>query len=148
MHFLHIPKTGGTAIIAALAPHALAYGIVLHDHRVTLRDIAVGERVFFAVRAPLSHFVSGFNSRLRHGRLRDEVPWTAGEAAAFGRFPTPTALGRAVGPQSSHSRGGGAGHGCHRLRRGETGALARRASRARRAARAAGSRARRRAVVS
>ncbi len=107
-HFLHIPKTGGTAVSAALAPHAAAHGLVLHPHATRLADIPEGEGVFFTLREPIARFVSGFNSRMRQGRPRYDRPWSADEAVAFARFATPDALGRGLSDPDPAVRGAAA----------------------------------------
>lgn len=108
-HFLHVGKTGGTAIWTALEPSSKAlragrYRIHLHSHSTRLRDVPPGEPVFFTLRDPVSRFVSGFNSRLRQGRPRYDRPWNADEAAAFARFPTADSLGRALSSPSPDER--------------------------------------------
>src|SRR5581483_6101704 len=103
--FLHVGKTGGSAIKAALADaDSGAFEIVLHPHATTLEQVPAGERVFFVLRDPVERLVSGFYSRLRRGRPRYEVPWTAGEELAFTRFVTPDALGRALASHSGEER--------------------------------------------
>ena len=92
MHFLHIRKTGGTAVKTALYPWAGAIELRLHPHHTTLADIPVGERVICILRDPVERFVSGFNSRLRRGAPRFDRPWNAGEEIAFARYDTPGAL--------------------------------------------------------
>lgn len=106
VHFLHVGKTGGTAINAALKPCLTAgdYVIRLRAHSVKLRDIPVGEPVFFAVRDPLTRFVSGFNSRLRMGRPRLDRPWNRHEALVFSRFPSPDALATALSSPDDPTR--------------------------------------------
>ena len=54
-HFVHIGKTGGSALKAALAPLTTegSYEIVLHSHDCELRQIPSGDKVFFTVRATL-----------------------------------------------------------------------------------------------
>src|SRR5689334_19331398 len=98
-HFIHVGKTGGSAVKYALAPVAGRFQIVLHPHETTLPDIPVGERVFFFLRDPLTRFVSGFNSRKRCGRPRIFSPWNRAERRAFNRFSTALELARAL---SSH----------------------------------------------
>jgi hypothetical protein len=98
VHLLHIGKTGGTALKAALRPW-LEHGpwrIVLHPHAFTLRDVPVGDKAALFLRDPLARFASGFNSRLRQGRPRYHRPWSPEEAHAFLHFETPDALGRAL----------------------------------------------------
>lgn len=98
IHFLHIRKTGGTAIKKALADNTKRgkYEIVLHKHNVKFNDVPRGERVVFFLRDPVSRFVSGFNSRKRQGMPRYYMPWNPGEAVAFGRFETANELALAL----------------------------------------------------
>jgi hypothetical protein len=91
-HFLHIRKTGGSAVSAALAPFLVDYGIETWGHEKYLVDIPVGEKVFFGIRDPISRFVSGFNSRLRKGQPRNYFEWGPDEAISFSRFGTPEDL--------------------------------------------------------
>lgn len=103
VHFLHINKTGGTAIKIALEDRTVTpnTAIELHHHRTTLRDIPNGEKVVFCLRDPVSRFVSAFNHRLRKGQPRNYLPWTAREAEAFQQFPTPNQLGLALSADST-----------------------------------------------
>ncbi len=96
LHIIHISKTGGTALRAALAPYARTHALLLHGHETRLSDIPPGEKVAFGVRDPVSRFVSGFNSRLRRGRPRYDIAWTAAQAEGFARFPTPGSLAEAL----------------------------------------------------
>jgi hypothetical protein len=96
VHFLHISKTGGSAIREALLPLARRHGLVLHGHMKFLRDIPEGERAFFFVRDPVSRFVSAFNSRLRMGRPKYDNPWLETEKVFFAAFPTANALAEAL----------------------------------------------------
>jgi hypothetical protein len=97
-HFIHVGKTGGTAIKWALTPFATAgaYDLRLHKHDTILSDVAAGERFFFVIRDPIGRFVSGFYSRQRKGGPRFDVPWSPGEAQAFEAFSTPDALARSL----------------------------------------------------
>jgi hypothetical protein len=104
LHFLHIGKTGGTAIKHALGPLAATGNPKLHPHRVRLSDIPAGEDVFFVLRDPLARFTSAFYSRKREGQPRYFVPWSPDEAAAFGRFATPDELASALSSQSAAAR--------------------------------------------
>jgi hypothetical protein len=106
-HLIHIGKTGGTAVKTALAPvrRTGRYDIQLHDHRTTLLDIPRGEKVFFVVRDPVARYVSAFNSRLREGRPRYHVPWSAAERTAFERFPTAEDLALALANEDDGIRG-------------------------------------------
>jgi len=96
IHFLHIRKTGGNALKAALRPVAEDYSLIIHDHQTTLRDVPAGERLAFIIRNPVDRFVSGFNSRLRMGRPLLNSKWSAEEAEAFARFKTPNDLAEAL----------------------------------------------------
>jgi hypothetical protein len=96
-HFLHLGKTGGTALKYAL--RNIQDGKIklrLHDHGFTLRQVPVGEKVFFFTRDPVSRYVSGFLSRKRRGHPRYDVPWTDAETIAFSRFATPNELASAL----------------------------------------------------
>lgn len=96
VHFLHIRKTGGTAVKVALNPVAAAFSIRLHPHKTRLADVPESEKTFFVVRDPVARFVSGFNSRLRMGRPLRDRPWNGGEAEAFAVFKTAKALAEAL----------------------------------------------------
>jgi len=98
VHFLHIPKTGGTAIRHALRdfPTTRRFVILLHPHEVKLRDVPVGEGVIFFVREPLARFVSGFYSRQRQGQPRYFSPWVPAEKEAFEYFTTANQLAVAL----------------------------------------------------
>lgn len=99
VHFLHIRKTGGTALAEALRSIAPRYGIILHDHQTKLRDIPRDHKVFFFVRNPITRFVSGFYSRLRRGQPRHHYEWNDGETRAFRTFQKANDLAEAL---SSH----------------------------------------------
>lgn len=101
IHFLHIGKTGGTAIKYALEqyPATRRYAILLHPHSVRLCDIPKGEKVIFFLRDPVSKFVSGFHSRQRRGEPKFSAPWTADERSAFEDFGTPNQLATAISSQ-------------------------------------------------
>jgi hypothetical protein len=98
LHFLHLPKTGGTAVTAALEAHVRCarYRVILHGHGFRLQDVPVGEKAFFFLRDPIARFVSGFHSRQREGRPRYDRPWSSGEARAFRRFASPNDLAMGI----------------------------------------------------
>ena len=104
VHFLHVGKTGGTAIKHAIerAGRSTARGgggpwaVHLHRHGVTLRDVPDGEKFFFFVRDPVSRFVSAFYSRQRQGRPRYKGQWSRRERVAFECFLTPDQLASAL----------------------------------------------------
>jgi hypothetical protein len=104
VHFLHVRKTGGTAIIEALRPVASQYALILHDHATKLRDVPADHRVVFFVRHPISRFVSGFYSRLRCGLPRHHYPWNAAELEAFRHFRTPNGLAEALSASNEQVR--------------------------------------------
>ena len=98
VHFLHIGKTGGTAIKHALreSTDTGRSVICLHPHHVRLVHVPPGDGVFFFLRDPVHRFVSGFYSRQRQGMPRAFFPWGEEERIAFSRFPTPNALSVAL----------------------------------------------------
>jgi Sulfotransferase family len=98
LHFLHIGKTGGSAVKHALRPYTEGqrYLLYLHRHRVRLVDVPRGEGVIFLVRDPISRFVSAFFSRQRQGQPRYSAPWTDHEQRAFEYFATPNDLAMAL----------------------------------------------------
>ena len=107
VHFLHLGKTGGTALkhaVRGVPGDVLPRAIHLHRHVVTLRDIPGGERFFFFVRDPVSRFVSGFHSRQRQGRPRHFRRWRPEEEAAFGLFHTPDHLARSLSSPDTGER--------------------------------------------
>jgi len=98
VHFLHIGKTGGSAVKYSINHSCTEspYQIMFHSHGVKLRNIPGGEKVIFILRDPVSRFVSGFYSRLRKGKPRYYNPWNSGEKAAFSIFTTPNHLAGAL----------------------------------------------------
>jgi hypothetical protein len=119
LHFIHIRKTGGTAIKRALGDHGLAawserglaevprtpYGpILLHRHAFRLSDVPDGEHAFFCVRDPVSRFVSRFQSRLNQGLPGHFYPWNEAEERIFARYPTPDALAQGLAADTAAER--------------------------------------------
>jgi hypothetical protein len=97
LHFLHIGKTGGSAVKSALGGKVSSrYRLHLHGHGHLLTDVPRGKKCFFFVRDPLRRFVSGFYSRQRQGLPRYLVPWSPGEEEAFRRFASPNKLAVAL----------------------------------------------------
>lgn len=100
VHFIHIEKTGGSALKTALKTsmeEALLsycfindkYTVFFHKHDITLRNIPRGEKVIFTLRDPVSRFVSGFYQRRKQELSKyNDWPWTPEEADAFERFYT------------------------------------------------------------
>lgn len=106
MHFLHVGKTGGTAIKYALKTHRVTprHAIVLHGHRFTLREVPKGDKAIFCLRHPITRFVSGFYSRQRQGQPRYWVPWTQDEKVIFTHFATPNRLALALSSSVAEER--------------------------------------------
>jgi hypothetical protein len=106
LHFLHVSKTGGTAVKTALAPHLRDGRFIIrtHEHEKTFRDIPPGEGIFFVLRDPQTRFVSGFYSRLRQGMPRYSHPWSAAEKVTFEHFKTANQLALALGSQNPGER--------------------------------------------
>lgn len=87
IYFLHIRKTGGSALWPVLVNRASRhYDLRMRRHSVTMADVP--GRVFFFIRDPLTRLESGFYDRLRQGRPKYDTPWTDEEAEAFARFRT------------------------------------------------------------
>jgi hypothetical protein len=105
-HFIHVGKTGGTAMKATLraCPDAGDYTLFVHGHAQTLRRVPVGEKVVFFLRDPLSKFVSGFNYRQRQAQPLFHIPWRPEEAVAFGHFAAPNQLARALSAEDAETR--------------------------------------------
>jgi hypothetical protein len=97
-HFLHVGKTGGTAIKIALEENqrAMSYRLVPHGHQTRLYRIPEGHKFFFCVRDPVDRYVSAFLSRQREGRPVYTRPWTEEEARSFARFSSPENLAGAL----------------------------------------------------
>jgi hypothetical protein len=120
IHFLHIGKTGGTAVVHALNQRHLCVQsrwvrwnapdlyrlnrpsenklltVYVHPHNESLRDVPDGEKVFFFLRDPISRFISGFYSRQRQGQPRYNSPWSRHEKIAYQRFRTINQLALAL----------------------------------------------------
>jgi hypothetical protein len=109
-NFLHIGKTAGSALKAALAEAGAgsrstgAYRIIVHEHDVVLADVPEDQDFFFCVRDPVERFVSGFMSRQRQGLPRHDVPWNEDEAIAFSRFGSPDQLAVALSAGGERQR--------------------------------------------
>lgn len=118
LHFVHVGKTGGTAIKRTLRQHGLACGenetprgpptpygpIQVHPHRFRMFDVPEGDYAFFVLRDPVERFRSGFLSRQNQGLPGHSYPWTSDERKAFEAFPTASELIRALGSQDRHER--------------------------------------------
>ena len=111
VHFVHIGKTGGTAIKHVLRPlfraeteTALGKVILHKGHTFKLADVPRADKAIFCVRDPLSLYVSAFHSRLRKGQPKFYFEWSPAEAAAFERFPTPQSLAEGLGSDDDEVR--------------------------------------------
>lgn len=106
VHILHIGKTGGTAVRAALRDHRSdgRFDLELHWHWTRLRDVPRGERVVFFLRDPVDRFVSGFDNQRRGAKPRYEHAWTEAERTAFARFETAAELALALGAADPERR--------------------------------------------
>lgn len=98
LHFLHIGKTGGSAIKYTLQDHTITkkYYVHLHKHRVNLNDIKKGQKFFFIVRDPIDRFISAFYSRKRKGAPKFYFEWTDEERKAFSVFSNPNLLAESI----------------------------------------------------
>lgn len=119
VHFLHVGKTGGTAVKSAIneggcAPkHELgtesvctpSHRVLLHDHSASLKDVPEGDEFFFFLRDPISRFISGFYSRKRKGMPKYYSPWSREEHIAFQRYETPNQLALSLSAESEEERG-------------------------------------------
>ena len=98
IHFLHIGKTGGSAVKAVLKDFTETpmYSLELHNHKTSLKDVPKGESAIFFLRDPVSRFISGFYSRQRKGLPRYLSEWNADEKKVYEHFATPNALAGAL----------------------------------------------------
>lgn len=113
VHFIHVSKAGGTAIRYALRKARRASGGELvtpwgpvhwHRHSYRLCDVPKGDKAIFALRDPISRFVSGFYSRQRQGAPRYVREWSVAERQSFEWFPTPQALADALAEPPGETR--------------------------------------------
>jgi hypothetical protein len=106
VHFLHIGKTGGSAIKYALKLYSsnARYAIYIHNHNFILRDVPKGEGVVFFLRDPIERFISGFYSRQRQGQPKFFFPWSSGEKDAFEYFNTPNDLAITLSSQNREKK--------------------------------------------
>jgi hypothetical protein len=89
--FLHIGKNAGSTIgdfLLEITGQGYRPPMVL-GHDWTLELVArryPGMKIAFLLRDPLERTISGFNSRLRQGRPRNQNTWLPEEATAFALF--------------------------------------------------------------
>jgi hypothetical protein len=106
VHFLHIGKTGGTAIRESLRHLDTSQDckLVFHSHGTSIADVPSGEKVVFFLRDPISRFISGFYSRKRKGKPRHHAEWSKVERRVFEAFETPNELAIALLDSESSNR--------------------------------------------
>ncbi|WP_342804829.1 sulfotransferase family 2 domain-containing protein [Alteromonas sp. M12] len=109
LHFLHIGKTGGSAIKAVLKNHKHSgkYDLVLHNHQTAISEVPEGEKIFFCLRDPISRFVSGFYSRKRKGQPKYNQEWNKREKIVFESFETPNQIAELLFSASSDDKARG-----------------------------------------
>lgn len=98
IRFIHVGKTGGSAVRHALGEWSglSKRRLILHWHDLRFTELPVGDQAVFFLRDPLRRFVSSFYSRRRQGRPKYDNPWNPDEALAFSRFHTANDLARAL----------------------------------------------------
>lgn len=120
VHFIHIGKTGGTAIKHILRKSGRAYRpehgeepnerqltpygpLAIQPHRFHLKDVPEGDVAFFCLRDPIERFFSAWYSRQNEGRPRYYAPWSDEERVTYERYPTPQRLaaGLAAGEEEA-----------------------------------------------
>ncbi len=106
VHFLHVSKTGGTAVRHALEgiSGTRELRFEMHTHHVTLATLPPGERAVLFVRDTVDRYASAFLSRQRRGRPRFDLEWTPDERRAFERFATPNELAEALSSADAEER--------------------------------------------
>lgn len=106
IHFLHVSKTGGTAIKSAIGEQRRTdhYRILITPHPVRLKHIPNNEKFAVVLRDPVRRFVSAFNHRLAEGRPGYDAPWSRQERLAFSWFPDANTLGLALASEDATLR--------------------------------------------
>ena len=103
VHFLHIGKAGGNQIRFMLDRVSRRGGgprFVTHGHRTALCHLPPAQW-FFAIRHPVSRFVSAFYSRKRQAMPRTFNPWSESEKIAYSQFEHASDLAEALFDQST-----------------------------------------------
>lgn len=77
LRLMHIPKTGGSALAAALGPHVHRMG-----HNVTLGRIPLWPPIVTIVRDPVARWVSGFDMVSRQKHMPQWERWPDASAVA------------------------------------------------------------------
>lgn len=99
VYFLHIGKAAGSQVKQMMAQvnreqSAIEMKALAHD--VTLAQLPEPSDYFFSIRDPITRFRSGFYSRKRKGRPRNDIEWTPHEARAFADFEHASDLAEAL----------------------------------------------------
>lgn len=106
IHFIHIGKTGGSALKSSLKNHTQGnhYYLFLHNHNIKLKHIPKGDKIIFFLRHPVSRFISAFNSKKRRnlgeGRYK-HLGIEANFAKITSYFSTPSELAEALSSEST-----------------------------------------------
>lgn len=110
IHYLHIGKTGGSAIKNAIHGENERERIVidniifyLHGHPITMQQIPKGEKVLFFLRDPTKRFISAFYERFTKEK-HPSFPWSQDEHEAFNNFKTPNELACALSSNKDITR--------------------------------------------
>jgi hypothetical protein len=103
LRFLHIGKTGGSAVRHVLGDWSACSKrkIILHWHNLRFTEVPAGDQTIFFLRDPVKRFVSSFYSRQRQGRPKYDNPWTEDEQLAFSRFGTANELALALSSEDA-----------------------------------------------
>lgn len=114
VHYIHVSKSGGTALRHAIREGRQARGgrpfqtpwgpLWTHRHSFRLRDLPKGHKAILTLRDPVARFLSGYHSRLRKGAPRYLWEWSDAERQSFEWFPTPQALADALAQPSGELR--------------------------------------------
>ena len=97
VNFLHIPKTGGSAVKNAIGNNLSTkqYKVHLRGHSCHLKEIPKGDKFFFFLRDPAQRFISAFNHK-KSGKKRWKHKKFAEETAALARFQTANHLAESL----------------------------------------------------
>lgn len=106
IHFMHVGKTGGTALKAVLkrANRQGHVTFILHPHYVGSEAAGPKDRILVVLRDPISRFRSAFYSRKRKGQPRRFSEWSRLEAPAFARFDHANDLAEALSSPDAETR--------------------------------------------
>ncbi len=114
VHFIHVSKTGGSALRHAVRQARIEAGGRLISpwgpvwgrpgHQFKLQDVRDGDMAVITVRDPVARYKSGFYGRLYQGEPRHRRAWTSEERRAFNWFSTPGELAEALADPYGRSR--------------------------------------------